>query len=453
MGGLMICRVALVRCFLSCLVVPALLVGCGSEPPSAMLEGDIDAEPLASLAQPIIEIGQASELSACGSESLNQVYYVLSEDQLYYCDGDRLRELNLTGDPSWLTDTIAAPPSLCSSGGVVVRSGPDRNRDGSLDATEISASSPVCNGNDGATGATGPQGPAGEGALQGPSGPLSPWGGSAEAPGPVPYDGDFVLDIDGFIGTVELSAFGGCFDQYVGVFYQDCFFEVEGLPSPVVSWLSETLSGDSARHDLTVRQIDPSGAAASDRVVAQLRISAGWISDFRLSDFDVAATGTGKLTFVVVPESLTSESPTEAGTSPSVESFSPGDFTLAIPDVGPTGIAALSGLYVHRDKLGGAGPDPERAYFSPGDIYFDDLTLVAAQTGGALTLQDLTRWVDGLDNSTSDRRDGLLTITSGPNAIAEIHLPGLMPLTGLSLVGERRSLTLQVQSFDLALTP
>ena len=81
------------------------------------------------------------------------------------------------------------------------------------------------------------------------------------------------------------------------------------------------------------------------------------------------------------------------------------------------------------------------------------LTLVAAQTGGQQTLADLTRWVDDLGNSTSDRRDGLLTITSGPDSIAEIHLPGLMPLTGLSLVGERRSVMLQVQSFDLALTP
>jgi hypothetical protein len=417
-----------------------------------MLEGGMGTESLDSLAQPIIEIGQASELSECRTESQSQVYYVVSEDQLYYCDGSRLRELNLAGDPSWLTDTIAAPPSLCSSGGVVVRSGPDRNGDGSLDATEISASSPVCNGNDGATGATGPQGLAGEGALQGPSGPASPWGGSPEAPGPVPYDGDFVLDIDGFTGAVELSAFGGCFDQYVGVFYRDCFFEVEGLPSPVLGWLAETLSGDDARHDLTVRQIDPTGAP-SERVVAQLHIGAGWISDFRLSDFDVAATGTGKSTFVVVPELLASESPTEAGPPPSVERYSPGNFTLDIPDVDRNGIAALSGLYLHRGKLSGTGPDPERAYFRPGAIFFDDVTLVAAQTGGQQTLEDLTRWVDDLGNSTSDRRDGLLIITSGSDSIAEIHLPGLMPFTGLSLVGERRSIMLQVQSFDLVLTP
>jgi hypothetical protein len=268
----------------------------------------------------------------------------------------------------------------------------------------------------------------------------------------VPYDGDFVLDIDGFTGTVELSAFAGCFDQIVDVWYQDCFFEVEGLPSPVLHWLAETLSGGDARHDLTVRQLDPSATLPSERVVAQLQIGGGWLSDFRLSDFDVAEAGTGRLTFVVVPDLLTSGSPTETGTPLSVEAFRTGDFTLDIPDVERNGIAALSGLHLRRDKLGSAGPDPERAYFTPDVALFDDVTLVAAQTGGR-TLEDLTRWVDGLGNSASDRRDGLLTLTSGPDSIAEVHLPGLLPFTGLSLLGERRSLMLQVQSFDLALTP
>jgi hypothetical protein len=403
-----------------------------------MLDGNIEDESLASIAQPIIELGQTSELSECSSENLNQVYYVLSEDQLYYCDGDRLRELNLTGDPSWLTDTVAAPPSLCSSGGVVVRGGPDRNGDGSLDVTEISASSPICNGDDGA---------AGEGVH------LPAWPKVGDTEPPVPYDGYFVLDIDGFTGTVELSAFAGCVDQFIGVLYQDCFFEVVGLPSPVLGWLAETLSDGSARHDLTVRQLDPSAAIPSEQVVAQLQIGAGWISDFRISDFDVAESGAGRLSFVVVPELLTSVSPTETGPLPIVDTFSQGDFTLDIADVDRDGVAALSGLHLQVDRLGGPGPDPGRAYFSPGDILFGELTLMAAQRGGQRTLDDLTRWVDGIGNSTGDVRDGLLTIRSGPGSVAEIHLQGLMPFTGLSLLGERRSLMLQVQSFDLALTP
>ena len=105
-----------------------------------MLEGDDGADSSSgSVAQSIIEVAQVSEQSTCGSASLNQVYYVLSEDQLYYCDGSGLRELNLPLEPSWLTDTVLAPASLCSSGGVVLRGGPDRNGDGSRVACGISS--------------------------------------------------------------------------------------------------------------------------------------------------------------------------------------------------------------------------------------------------------------------------------------------------------------------------
>src|SRR4029079_8050667 len=86
-------------------------------------------------------------------------------------------------------------------------------------------------GPQGPTGATGPQGLPGADGAPGPRGPAGPAGdGSAAAAGPVPYVGEFVLDIDGFSGTVPLASFAGCFDQFVGVLYEDCFFEVDGLP-------------------------------------------------------------------------------------------------------------------------------------------------------------------------------------------------------------------------------
>jgi hypothetical protein len=44
------------------------------------------------------------------------VYFVRSEDQLYFCDGTQLRELALDSDPSWLTDTVTAQASACPSG-------------------------------------------------------------------------------------------------------------------------------------------------------------------------------------------------------------------------------------------------------------------------------------------------------------------------------------------------
>jgi hypothetical protein len=306
----------------------------------------------------------------------------------------------------------------------------------------------------GATGPTGPQGLPGADGANGPRGPAGPAAAGSAAPtGPVPYAGEFVLDIAGFSGTVALSSFAGCFDQFVGVLYEDCAFEVEGLPSPVLSWLAEMLGGADARHDLTVRELDTSEQLPSGRVVAQIEIDAAWIRDFQISDFDAAATGAGKLSFVVVPDLLTARAPTDASSPPSVDSFSQGDFTLDIPDVDRAGIVALSGLHLRRDRLAAAGPDPRRAYFAPGTILFDDLRLTA-QSSAQSTLADLTGWVEDLGHSPNDHRDGLLTVSSGSlSPSAEIHLPGLTPFTGLSLVGERRSITLLVQSFDLVPTP
>jgi hypothetical protein len=269
----------------------------------------------------------------------------------------------------------------------------------------------------------------------------------------VPYAGQFVLDIDGFSGTVALSSFAGCFDQFVGVLYADCVFEVQGLPGPVLSWFQESLDGGEARRNLTVRELDTS-AGPSQHVITELAIGNAWITDFRVSDFDAAATGSGKLSFVVVPDSLANHAPTDLTTTPSAPAFSPADFVLEIPDVDPTGLVALSGFHLRRDRLPGTGPDPDRSYFRPDAQLFDDLTLVAAQSRSPDTLADLTSWVDGLGHSANDHRDGVLTVRDGSQtSLAQIHLPRLTPFTGLSLVGERRSITLVVESFDLVAIP
>jgi hypothetical protein len=460
----MIRCVAFVRRSISCWAAPAILLGCSSE--DAVLVDQNGADSLGSVAQPIIELAGPSALPACRRENQNQVYYVRSEEQLYFCDGTRLRELDLESDPSWLTDTIAAPVSLCAGGGVVIRSGPDSNGDGKLNSREISASSPVCNGKSGASGGTGPRGPAGatgpqgiagvDGAI-GPRGPAGPAGQAAEggaAPsGPAPYAGEFVLDIEGFAGTVALSRFAGCFDQFVGVLYEDCQFEVEGLPSPIVRWFAETLAGGDARHHLTVRELDTSPDAPPGRAVAELGIDAAWIRDFQISDFDASAGGAGTLSFVVVPDLLSARPPTDASSPPSVAGFTPSDFRLDIPGVDQSGIVGLSGLHLRRDRLPGTGPEPRRAYFVPDAMLFDDLTLVAAQSLSQRTLDDLTSWIDGLGHSADDHRDGVLTLTSGASPIATIHLPQLTPFTGLSLVGDRRSITLLVERFDLVPAP
>jgi hypothetical protein len=307
-------------------------------------------------------------------------------------------------------------------------------------------------------GAVGPQGEPGAEGAAGPQGPVGPPGlpgapGAADELSAAPYAGQFVLDIDGFSGTVALASFAGCFDQFVGELYADCVFEVEGLPEPVLSWFQESLGGGEARRDLTVRELDTS-AGPSPHVITELEIGNAWLTDFRISDFDAAATGSGKLSFVVVPDSLANGTPIDLNSTPSAPAFSPADFALEIPDVDPTGLVALSGFHLRRDRLAATGPEPERSYFKPDAQLFDDLTLVAAQSRSADTLDDLISWVDGLGHSANDQRDGVLTVRDGSQtALAQIHLPQLTPFTGLSLVGERRSITLVVDSFDLIPMP
>lgn len=50
---------------------------------------------------------------------------------------------------SWLTAAVPAEASDCPNGGTTVRVGPDSNRNGTLDTTEVTSSSHVCNGSNG----------------------------------------------------------------------------------------------------------------------------------------------------------------------------------------------------------------------------------------------------------------------------------------------------------------
>ncbi len=76
--------------------------------------------------------------------------------------------------------------SNCASGGVAVKSGLDTNSDGTLQNSEVTSTSYVCNGAAGQAGATGPTGPAGTSGLQAlvslvpePPGTNCPTGGTA----------------------------------------------------------------------------------------------------------------------------------------------------------------------------------------------------------------------------------------------------------------------------------
>src|SRR5262245_52273179 len=56
-----------------------------------------------------------SQVPTCNPSHMAQVYYVASEDQFYFCDGTRLRPIDLSGQDgedgvSWLIATSDAAP-------------------------------------------------------------------------------------------------------------------------------------------------------------------------------------------------------------------------------------------------------------------------------------------------------------------------------------------------------
>jgi collagen triple helix repeat protein len=167
------------------LFVPLAFSACGE---GNVADGARNAEQDGTPSLAIATFEYKSALPACSKTNQSQVYYVSSEEQLYFCDGKKLLPLDLDCDPSWLTDTIAAKTSVCPAGGTVIRSGADQNENHVLDKWEIQSTSTVCNGKDGknglngkdgkngvngkdgAVGAAGPEGPAGADGQDGADG-------------------------------------------------------------------------------------------------------------------------------------------------------------------------------------------------------------------------------------------------------------------------------------------
>lgn len=110
-------------------------------------------------------------LPQCNPARTAEVYFVEDERQFYYCDGRSIDRLEIKGTPgaagtSWMVALKIAQPSACTQGGVTICVGPDTNKNGVLDASEIKTSTPVCSGE------RGPQGERGEKGEQGEKGDM-----------------------------------------------------------------------------------------------------------------------------------------------------------------------------------------------------------------------------------------------------------------------------------------
>ena len=95
----------------------------------------------------------------------------------------------LSGQNIALRTGTEPPGANCPAGGNKFEAGPDSNKNGALDNSEVSTTTFVCNGATGASGATGatgaagPAGPAGPTGPAGPAGPVGPAAGSSAPSG------------------------------------------------------------------------------------------------------------------------------------------------------------------------------------------------------------------------------------------------------------------------------
>ena len=269
-------------------------------------------------------------------------------------------------------------------------------------------------GDPGPTGAQGPAGP------QGPPGPQGPAGSAPPPSPPPPYGGEVSFELQIGSEGVPLFSFAGCFDKVLGVEYEDCYFEVEGLSPAVTQWFNDTVSGTKPFRDLAVMQFDLAGAE-----VVRVAIGQAFLSDFSISDADANSNALGLVRLVAVPATLSTvpNAPSPAGT---LKGFRVADFRLLVTGVDGSRVAAVRGMHMSARKIA-ATPIGSRHQFSPGAPQFDDIRLGVA-TGGT-TIPDLGAWVNNVTSGRPDLRDGDLQFVS-PTAqlVATVHFHNLTPV-------------------------
>jgi hypothetical protein len=277
-------------------------------------------------------------------------------------------------------------------------------------------------GDKGDQGDPGPKGAKGDTGVTGPEGPAGPAGVSAPPAPPTPYNpgsGQFVLQVDDQ-EPVPLESFAGCFDALIGVEFEDCHFEIRSLSQPILDWLNDTVSGNTARHDLAVILTDFSGLERS-----RLAIGQAFLREFRLSDLDASDSRPGSLSFIAVPTTLR----TISGPRVFVDTGTPFQrrfFKVELDGVDGRFVSAVHGIRMTVPKIltpTGAGT---RRQFSPGTPQFDDLRLDVANGD---TAADLDAWVAKVSAGEKDVREGSIVLLAPDfrTELATVHLKGLVP--------------------------
>jgi hypothetical protein len=300
----------------------------------------------------------------------------------------------------------------------------------------------------------GPQGPKGDPGdigpqgIQGPAGPAGPQGppGPAyvpPAPPPAPYVGTYYLVIDN-AQAIPLSSFSGCYDEILGVEYEDCFFEIRYFSSHVVQWLNDTVSGGNNLRTLYVAHVDQLGKEQS-----RIEIGNAFLRELSFADFDAALNTIGGIRMIVVPSALRGVAP---GTLPplpgSGDRFYSFSFGLAVSGVDSRSISAVRAIRVSVDKVP-VESSASRRQFAPGSVHFDPIRLEATDSG----LEGFEAWANQVAGGTPSYRTGTLSAfdASHKTAVGEVFFVDLLPISvePFPTSGMRRGVTLSVGQLTL----
>lgn len=292
----------------------------------------------------------------------------------------------------------------------------------------------------GEAGATGANGATGATGSAGPQGPAGPAGDGAVPEPPEPYQGSFVLEIEG-VGF-RLESFAGCAEAFTGLTtdLSDCVFELLPPQSSVLrDWLADTLNGTDLRRDLRV-------VALEQHVpVGDLLVNDAFITRFAVSGAHVGATEPVTISFSAAPAAVRrrDEPSSSPGLSPPI-SASRGAFAVTIDGIPDAALTRVGDIVMTVPRIAAAGGGATQD--QPGTPVFDALTLAGDDLQ---TLRDLQEWADEVVQGASIPRGGALVFGSDD---LTVQLIGLVPTRGLDpfagAFGDR-SLEARPERFEL----
>jgi hypothetical protein len=303
-------------------------------------------------------------------------------------------------------------------------------------------------GEPGQDGAQGPRGEKGDTGGTGPQGPPGPAGvGEPPAP-PQPYGGTFFLELGSGGGAVPLASLAGCFDKILGVEYEDCHFQINGLWQGVMQWLNDTLQGDNLFRDLTVVQV---GSPFDPREISRTLVGHAFLRDLRVSDLDANDRERGSLSFIVVPATLHTVDGDGSVVTGRVDSlFIGGQFRVSLQGVDGSRFTAVRGIHMTAPKVLTQGGGT-RHQFSPGAPQFDELRL--EMVSPSHTADDLDHWVSDFARGIGDLRDGQVQLLEPDfqTVIATVEFFQLSPaaFSPFTTPLNRRTIMLDVARFQI----